>query len=62
VTLPAFTRTDGAIYYAFADGRTRLALNVENLFDKKYYPTAHNDNNISPGAPRNARLTISTRF
>jgi catecholate siderophore receptor len=62
VTLPAFTRTDGAIYYAFADGRTRLALNVENLFDKKYYPTAHNDNNISPGAPRNTRLTISSRF
>jgi catecholate siderophore receptor len=62
VTLPAFTRTDGAIYYAFADGKTRLALNLENLFDKKYYPTAHNDNNISPGAPRNARLTISTRF
>ncbi len=62
VKLPAFTRTDGAIYYAFADGKTRLALNVENLFDKKYYATAHNDNNISPGAPRNARLTLSTRF
>ena len=62
VKLPAFTRADAALYYAFADGRTRLALNVENLFDRKYYPTAHNDNNISPGAPRNARLTVSTRF
>ena len=62
VKLPAFTRADAALYYAFADGKTRLALNVENLFDKKYYPTAHNDNNISPGAPRNARLTVSTRF
>ena len=62
VKLPAFTRADAALYYAFADGRARLALNVENLFDRKYYPTAHNDNNISPGAPRNARLTVSTRF
>ncbi|HYD95415.1 MAG TPA: TonB-dependent siderophore receptor [Noviherbaspirillum sp.] len=62
VKLPAFTRTDGAVYYDFADGKTRLALNVENLFDKKYYPTANGDNNISPGAPRNARLTLSTTF
>ncbi|MBI3094048.1 MAG: TonB-dependent siderophore receptor [Rhodocyclales bacterium] len=62
VKLPAFTRADAALYYAFADGKTRLALNVENLFDRKYYPTAHNDNNISPGAPRNARLTLSTAF
>ena len=62
VKLPAYTRADGALYYAFAGGKTRLALNVENLFDKKYYPTAHNDNNISPGAPRNARLTVSTLF
>ena len=62
VKLPAYTRADGALYYNFADGKTRLALNVENLFDRKYYPTAHNDNNISPGAPRNARLTVSTRF
>ncbi|MBI5790892.1 MAG: TonB-dependent siderophore receptor [Rhodocyclales bacterium] len=62
VTLPAFTRADGALYYAFADGKTRLALNVENLFDKKYFPTADANNNISPGAPRNARLTLSTRF
>lgn len=62
VTLPSFTRADGAIYYAFADGKTRVALNVENLSDKKYYPTAHNNNNISPGAPRNFRLTLATAF
>lgn len=62
VKLPAFARADGALYYAFADGKTRLALNVENLFDKKYYPTAHNDNNISPGAPRSARLAVTTKF
>jgi catecholate siderophore receptor len=62
ITLPAFARADGALYYAFAGGKTWLALNVENLFDKKYFPTADGNNNISPGAPRNARLTVSTRF
>ncbi|NMG16838.1 TonB-dependent receptor [Aromatoleum bremense] len=62
VKLPSFTRVDGAVYYAFTGGKTRVALNVENLFDKEYFPTAHSDNNISPGAPLNARLTLSTAF
>jgi catecholate siderophore receptor len=62
VQLPKFWRADGAVYYAFNGGRTRLALNVENLFDKKYFPTVDGDNNISPGAPRNARVTLTTRF
>ncbi len=62
VTLPQFWRADGALYYAFNGGKTRVALNVENLFDKKYFPTADGDNNISPGAPRNARVTLTTRF
>jgi catecholate siderophore receptor len=62
VTLPSFTRVDGGLYYTFAGGKTRLQLNVENLFDKKYFPTVDGDNNISPGAPRNARLTLSMSF
>jgi catecholate siderophore receptor len=62
VTLPAFARADGALYYAFAGGKTRLALNIENLFDRKYFPTADGNNNISPGAPRSARLTLATAF
>lgn len=62
VKLPSFTRVDGAVYYTFNDRKTRLALNVENITDKEYFPTAHSDNNISPGAPLNARLTLSTAF
>ncbi|HJV51838.1 MAG TPA: TonB-dependent siderophore receptor [Noviherbaspirillum sp.] len=62
VKLPAFTRTDGALYYTFADGKTRVSLNVENLFNRTYFPTANSDNNITPGAPRNARLTLATAF
>jgi catecholate siderophore receptor len=62
VTLPAFSRADGALFYAFADGKTRLAFNVENLFDRRYFPTVDGDNNISPGGPRSARLTLSAAF
>jgi catecholate siderophore receptor len=62
VTLPSFTRVDGGIYYTFVGGKTRLQINVENLFDKTYFPTVDGDNNISPGAPRNARLTLSMSF
>jgi len=62
VTLPAFSRADAAVFFTFNDGKSRLALNIENLFDRKYFPTADNDNNISPGAPRNARLTVTTAF
>jgi catecholate siderophore receptor len=62
VKLPGFTRVDAAAYYTFLNGKMRLALNVENLGNTKYYPTADGDNNISPGAPINARLTLSGTF
>ncbi|WP_298746394.1 TonB-dependent siderophore receptor [uncultured Brevundimonas sp.] len=59
--LPAFTRVDAAAFYRVSDD-IELQLNVENLFDTTYFPDAHNNNNISTGAPLNARLTLSTRF
>jgi catecholate siderophore receptor len=61
VTLPAFTRTDGALYYAI-NAKTRVSLNMENLTNRKYYPAVDGDNNISPGAPRNAKVTLSLAF
>lgn len=60
--LPVFTRLDGALHYTFGGGKSRLAFNVENIFDKRYFPTADANNNISPGAPRMARLTLTTAF
>jgi catecholate siderophore receptor len=47
---------DAALYYDI-DRKNRLALNVENLFDRDYFPTADGDNNITPGAPVTLRLT-----
>lgn len=61
VQLPSYTRIDGALYYNIGNDY-RLQLNVENLFDKKYYASAHGDNNIMPGAPRSYKLTLNTRF
>ncbi|URD59852.1 TonB-dependent siderophore receptor [Sphingomonas sp. KRR8] len=61
VALPAYTRLDGALYYKLAPG-FEAQLNVENLLNKDYFPTANNDNNISPGAPRNVRLTLRAGF
>lgn len=62
VELPAFTRFDGAVYHAFAGGATRVALNIENLLDRRYVATADGNNNLSPGAPREARVTLTTAF
>lgn len=61
VTLRAFTRIDAAGYYTIASA-VRVQLNVENLFDIRYHPTANNNNNISPGAPRTLRLSLTTGY
>jgi catecholate siderophore receptor len=37
-------------------------MNVENLFDTAYFADAHNNNNISTGAPVNGRFTIRAKF
>ncbi|MCA9846278.1 MAG: TonB-dependent receptor, partial [Dehalococcoidia bacterium] len=61
VVLPAYTRVDAGIFYALSD-RVDLQLNIENVFDETYWYTAHGDNNISPGSPTAARLTLSASF
>ena len=50
VKLPGYARVDAAAYYDLGRG-IEAQLNVENLFDADYFSTAHNDNNIAPGAP-----------
>ena len=37
-------------------------VNIENLFDKRYFPTSHGDNNILPGAPRAVRVSLNASF
>jgi catecholate siderophore receptor len=61
VTLPRYSRVDAAIFYEVNDS-TRVQLNIENLTNERYWFTAHNDDNITPGSGVLARLTVSTRF
>ena len=61
VRLPGFTRLDAAVYYNVSD-RFALQLNVENLTDTRYFPSAHTDNNIATGAPINAKVTARVKF
>jgi catecholate siderophore receptor len=60
VTLPGFTRVDGAVFVRITP-LLGAQVNVENLLDEQYYPTSHGNNNILPGAPRAVRLSLTTR-
>jgi catecholate siderophore receptor len=60
VTLPGFTRTDGAVF-VHLNAALRAQVNVENLLDARYYATSQGNNNIMPGAPRTLRLTLTVR-
>ncbi|MBL0923719.1 MAG: TonB-dependent siderophore receptor [Sphingomonadaceae bacterium] len=59
--LPAFTRVDAALFYDVSEA-VQLQLNIENLLDTSYFSDAHNNNNISTGAPINGRFTIRAKF
>ncbi|MGH7526671.1 MAG: TonB-dependent receptor, partial [Gemmatimonadales bacterium] len=61
VTLPSFTRFDAAAYITLSR-ELRAQINVENLFDKRYYVTSHSNNNISPGSPRAVRASLTAGF
>ncbi|HEX2211845.1 MAG TPA: TonB-dependent siderophore receptor [Longimicrobium sp.] len=60
VTLPGFTRADGAVFVRLTP-MLSAQLNVENLLDERYYATSHGNNNILPGAPRTVRFSLTTR-
>ncbi|MFN2492629.1 MAG: TonB-dependent siderophore receptor [Pyrinomonadaceae bacterium] len=61
VTLPGYTKVDGALYYSFSE-RWRLQANLENVLNRKYYVNADGNNNISPGRPRGVRVGLLASF
>ena len=61
VTIPSYVRADAAVYWSLPK-TTRLQINVENLFDKKYFLNADSNTNISPGSPRAIRVALMTTF
>jgi catecholate siderophore receptor len=61
VTLPSYTRVDAALYGRI-NKYLRAQVNIQNLFDTNYYVASHNNNNIMPGAPITARVTLIATF
>jgi len=61
VVLPGYTRADAAVFFSITE-KWRLQANFQNLFDNTYYLNADGNNNISPGAPRGARVALIARF
>jgi len=61
VALPGFLRFDAAVYFK-ATKNVQLQVNVENLFDKKYYANADNNTNITPGSPIAVNAGITVKF
>lgn len=59
--MPAYTRVDAAAWFDVSDA-LRLQVNVENLTDTDYYPNSHAANQVSVGAPINARFAVTGRF
>lgn len=60
-TLPSFVRVDAAAYYQLTEN-IRLQVNIENLLDELYFPSAHSTHQATVGAPIHARFSISGRF
>lgn len=61
VTLPDYWRVDAALYYDIGENIS-LQLNIENLFDETYFPSAHGDSNIQPAEPFSARIGVRLRI
>ncbi len=61
VVLPSYWRVDAAAFFDISE-RLSIQLNVENLLDENYYPSAHGDNNIQPGTPLSARLGVRVKL
>lgn len=59
--LPDFFRVDAAAYYQISEN-LRLQVNIENLLDEVYYPSAHSTHQATVGTPLHARFSISGSF
>ena len=60
-TLPSYTTA--MLVASYAPNRAlQFALNVDNLFDKRYYASSYSAMWVTPGAERNVRLNARYRF
>lgn len=60
VNLPSYVRLDAML--AYKGNQWEAGLNVNNFTNRTYYESANNNQQIQPGAPRNAMLYLRTKF
>lgn len=62
VKLPGYARADMTAFYETKKYEVRLLVN--NIFDREYFASAHGgvDLDNTPGAPRNAQLSLKLKF
>jgi catecholate siderophore receptor len=61
VILPGYVRADAALSYSISP-KLRVQTNVEKVLDREYFVNADGNDNISPGAPRTFRISLTSRF
>jgi iron complex outermembrane receptor protein len=58
--LPAFGILDLAAFYT--RGPMRLQVNVDNVLDKRYFPTAFSREYVLPGEPLSVTASLTWRY
>lgn len=58
--VPSYTRTDAALFYN--RDNFRIGINIENLFDIRYFEASESELRVFYGAPFTIRGTVSWRF
>ena len=61
VVIPGYTRVDAALFFNL-DQNWSAQVTVENIFNTDYIASAHNNNNIMPGAPTSVYVTVGAKF
>jgi catecholate siderophore receptor len=61
VTLPGYSRFDAFVSWR-SEKHYEVAFNLKNILNRKYFETAHNDNQIMPGAPINGSISLRYRW
>ncbi|MDU2870341.1 MAG: pseudopaline transport outer membrane protein CntO, partial [Pseudomonas aeruginosa] len=59
--LPAYTTVDLLAHYPLASNAT-LGVNVNNLFDRRYYERSYNNVWVAPGEPRNLTMSLTLNY
>lgn len=57
-TLPSYNTVDLVAHYKVSE-QTMLGLNLNNVFDRKYYERAYNSVWVLPGEPRNLSVSLT---